>query len=57
MSGRHPAAPGKQHPRCCRRLKLHRASVYTVIVLLTMPGAWRFSITLSVIEMALSCHY
>ena len=41
-------------PRLCRWLNIVLGLFYTAIMLLTMPGAWWFYITLGVIEVALS---
>ena len=41
-------------PRLCRWLNVALSLFYTAIMLLTMPGAWWFYITLGVIEVALS---
>ena len=41
-------------PRLCRWLNILLGLFYTAVMLLTMPGAWWFYITLGVIEVALS---
>lgn len=41
-------------PRFCRWLNIVLGVFYTVIMLLTMPGAWWFYLMLGVIEVALS---
>ncbi|WP_426689223.1 DUF6326 family protein [Rhodanobacter ginsengiterrae] len=41
-------------PQLCRWLNIGLGVFYTVIMLLTMPGAWWFYITLGVIEVVLS---
>ena len=41
-------------PRLCRWANVALGLFYTAIMLLTMPGAWWFYITLGVIEVALS---
>jgi len=41
-------------PRPCRWLNIVLGVFYTVIMLLTMPGAWWFYLMLGVIEVALS---
>ncbi|WP_426702730.1 DUF6326 family protein [Rhodanobacter sp. Col0626] len=41
-------------PRLCRWLNIALGLFYTAIMVLTMPGAWWFYITLGVIEVALS---
>lgn len=41
-------------PRLCRWLNVALGLFYTAIMLLTMPGAWWFYITLGVIEIGLS---
>jgi hypothetical protein len=41
-------------PRLCRWLNVLLGMFYTAVMLLTMPGAWTFYITLGVIEIALS---
>lgn len=41
-------------PRLCRWLNIVLGVFYTVIMLLTMPGAWWFYLMLGVIEVALS---
>lgn len=41
-------------PRLCRWLNIALGAFYTAIMLLTMPGAWWFYITLGLIEVVLS---
>jgi hypothetical protein len=41
-------------PRWCRWLNIVLGLFYTAIMLLTMPGAWWFYITLDAIEVVLS---
>ncbi|MEP7184203.1 MAG: DUF6326 family protein [Rhodanobacter sp.] len=41
-------------PRLCRWLNIVLGVFYTAIMLLTMPGAWWFYITLGLIEVVLS---
>jgi hypothetical protein len=41
-------------PRLCRWVNITLGVFYTAIMLLTMPGAWLFYITLGVIEVVLS---
>lgn len=41
-------------PRLCRWANIVLGLFYAVVMLLTMPGAWWFYITLGVIEVALS---
>ena len=41
-------------PRLCRWLNVALGLFYTAIMLLTMPGAWWFHITLGPVEVALS---
>lgn len=40
-------------PRLCRWLNIALGLFYTAVMLVTMPGAWWFYITLGVIEIAL----
>ena len=41
-------------PQLCRWVSIALGVFYTAIMLMTMPGAWGFYITLGVIEVALS---
>ena len=41
-------------PRLCRWVNIGLGLFYTAVMLMTMPGAWWFYITLGVIEVALS---